>query len=102
MVAIVSSDHGTVEKWLYPDGTIDTGHTDSHVPFILVHTDRDISLREEGELADIAPTVLELMGIPQSPYMTGQFTNKKHIPATHRSIRGKNPTRPAFDSRRLG
>ena len=72
MVAIVSSDHGTVEKWLYPDGTIDTGHTDSHVPFILVHNDRDISLLEEGELADIAPTVLELMGIPQSPYMTGR------------------------------
>ena len=71
MIAIVSSDHGTVEKWLYPDGTIDTGHTDSHVPFILVHSNHGISLREEGELADIAPTILDLMGIPQSPYMTG-------------------------------
>ena len=71
MIAIVSSDHGTVEKWLYPDGTIDTGHTDSHVPFILVHSDRNISIREKGELADIAPTVLDLMGISQSPYMTG-------------------------------
>ncbi len=72
MVAIVSSDHGTVEKWLYPDGTIDTGHTDSHVPFILVHSNHDISLREGGELADVAPTVLDLMGISQSPYMTGR------------------------------
>ena len=72
MIAIVSSDHGTVEKWLYPDGTIDTGHTDSDVPFILVHSDRNISLREKGELADIAPTVLDLMGISQSPYMTGR------------------------------
>ncbi|MGZ3634574.1 MAG: alkaline phosphatase family protein [Syntrophales bacterium] len=72
IVAIVTSDHGTVEKWLYPDGTVDTGHTDSHVPFILVHSNRDISLREQGELADIAPTVLDLMRIPQSPHMTGR------------------------------
>ncbi len=72
MVAIVSSDHGTVEKWHYPDGTIDTGHTDSHVPFILVHSNRDISLRKRGELADIAPTVLDLMRLPQSPRMTGR------------------------------
>jgi 2,3-bisphosphoglycerate-independent phosphoglycerate mutase len=77
VVALVSSDHGTVEKWLYKDGTIDTGHTDSHVPFILADNDRDISLREEGELADIAPTVLELMGIPQSSYMTGRSLIKK-------------------------
>ena len=77
MIAIVSSDHGTVEKWLYQDGTIDTGHTDSDVPFILVHSNSDISLREKGELADIAPTVLELMGIPQSPHMTGSSLIKK-------------------------
>jgi 2,3-bisphosphoglycerate-independent phosphoglycerate mutase len=83
IIAIVSSDHGTVEKWLYPDGTIDTGHTDSLVPFILVHTNHDISLREEGELADIAPTILNLMGIPQSPYMTGssliKSSSRRHI-----------------------
>jgi 2,3-bisphosphoglycerate-independent phosphoglycerate mutase len=36
VVTIVTADHGTAEKWLYPDGTIDTGHTDSPVPFILV------------------------------------------------------------------
>ncbi|MGC9976277.1 MAG: alkaline phosphatase family protein [Syntrophales bacterium] len=77
MIAIVSSDHGTVEKWLYPDGTVDTGHTDSHVPFILVHSNHDISLREKGELADIAPTVLDLMGLPQSPHMTGSSLIKE-------------------------
>jgi 2,3-bisphosphoglycerate-independent phosphoglycerate mutase len=83
MIAIVSSDHGTVEKWLYPDGTIDTGHTDSDVPFIIVHRDRNISLSEKGELADIAPTVLDLMGISQSPYMTGSSLIKN---ASRRSI----------------
>jgi 2,3-bisphosphoglycerate-independent phosphoglycerate mutase len=77
MIAIVSSDHGSVEKWLYPDGTVDTGHTDSHVPFILAQNDSDISLSEQGELADIAPTVLELMGVPQSPHMTGRSLIRK-------------------------
>ncbi|HUH66650.1 MAG TPA: alkaline phosphatase family protein [Syntrophales bacterium] len=72
VAVIVSSDHGTVERWLYPDGTIDTGHTDSPVPFILAGSDRKLTLREGGELADIAPTVLDLMGIPKSPFMTGR------------------------------
>ena len=70
---IVSADHGTVEKWLYPDGGIDTGHTNSPVPFILLHQhDHDISLREGGELEDVAPTILDLMGIPIPPCMTGR------------------------------
>ena len=38
--AIVTADHGTVEKWLYPDGAVDTGHTNSPVPFVLL-ADRD-------------------------------------------------------------
>jgi len=91
VIAIVSSDHGTVEKWLYPDGTIDTGHTDSDVPFILVHTDRNISIREKGELADVAPTVLDLMGISQSPYMTGSSLIKnaawQRIQSSRKEIR---------------
>ncbi len=72
ITAIVSSDHGTVEKWFYPDGAVDTGHTDSPVPFILIHRNyTEISLREGGELRDIAPTVLELMNIPKPAHMTG-------------------------------
>jgi 2,3-bisphosphoglycerate-independent phosphoglycerate mutase len=81
VVAIVTSDHGTVEKWYYPDGSIDTGHTDSPVPFVLVHsTAGKVSLREGGELADIAPTVLELMGIRQPDHMTGRSLLRKHPP----------------------
>jgi len=72
LTAIISADHGTAEKWLYPDGVVDTGHTDSCVPFILAHLNHhDIILRSEGELADIAPTVLDLMGIPKPSVMTG-------------------------------
>ncbi|HVO67968.1 MAG TPA: alkaline phosphatase family protein [Syntrophales bacterium] len=72
LIAIVTADHGTVENWLFPDGTIDTGHTTSPVPFILVDQNRkNISLRKGGELADVAPTVLDLMDIPKPVRMTG-------------------------------
>jgi 2,3-bisphosphoglycerate-independent phosphoglycerate mutase len=72
---IVTSDHGTVEEWLYPDGTINTGHTRNPAPFILADFRRGgkiPTLRAEGELADFAPTVLELLGLPRPAEMTGQ------------------------------
>lgn len=73
---IVTADHGTVEKWLYPDGTIDTGHTTSQVPFILVEPDKEtsskIKLRKKGELSDVAPTILEILGIEKPKTMTGK------------------------------
>ncbi len=79
LVAIVTADHGTVEKWLFPDGAIDTGHTDCPVPFILVdHNQKNISLREGGELADVAPTVLDLIDIPKPASMTGRSLMKNH------------------------
>lgn len=80
VTALVTADHGTVEKWYYPDGSIDTGHTDSPVPFVLVVPDGDArgessatpDLRPGGTLIDVAPTVLDLMGIPKPDVMTGQ------------------------------
>jgi 2,3-bisphosphoglycerate-independent phosphoglycerate mutase len=71
VTAIICADHGTVEKWLYPDGAINTGHTDSPVPFILIQGHQDIKLRKGGELTDIAPTILQLMDIPKPNVMTG-------------------------------
>jgi 2,3-bisphosphoglycerate-independent phosphoglycerate mutase len=70
VTAVITADHGTVEKWLYPDGAIDTGHTDSPVPFIVVSPD-GLSLRDGGALTDVAPTVLELLGLPTPDVMTG-------------------------------
>jgi 2,3-bisphosphoglycerate-independent phosphoglycerate mutase len=72
---LVTSDHGTVEEWLYPDGTINTGHTKNPVPFVLA----DFSLKspnlaeieKEGELADVAPTVLDLARLQKPAEMTG-------------------------------
>jgi len=70
MTVLVTADHGTVERWLYPDGAIDTGHTDSPVPFILIGP-QGSRLREGGELGDVAPTILQLFGLPKLPAMTG-------------------------------
>ncbi len=72
MTVIITADHGTVEKWLYPDGAVDTGHTDSPVPFIIIGPQEDISIRPEGELSDIAPTVLEMLGMDKPACMTGR------------------------------
>ena len=76
VVTIVTADHGTAEKWLYPDGTIDTGHTDSPVPFILVSPRAEEasswSLRNGGELTDVAPTVIDILEIYKPSAMTGR------------------------------
>jgi 2,3-bisphosphoglycerate-independent phosphoglycerate mutase len=73
---IVTADHGTVEEWLYPDGTVNTGHTKNPVPFILADfsgsEDGPVSLMPAGELADVAPTLLGLAGIAVPPEMTGR------------------------------
>jgi 2,3-bisphosphoglycerate-independent phosphoglycerate mutase len=76
VITLITADHGTAEKWFYPDGSIDTGHTNSPVPFILVAPEGEEpsswKVRPGGELYDVAPTILELMGIPKPPIMTGE------------------------------
>ena len=75
VITLITADHGTVEKWFYPDGSIDTGHTNSPVPFILVSPNGEDRIswkvRAQGELSDVAPTILELLGIPKPSAMTG-------------------------------
>jgi 2,3-bisphosphoglycerate-independent phosphoglycerate mutase len=71
--ALVTADHGNAEAMRHPDGTPHTAHTTNPVPFLLIDPrDRGRRLRGEGILADIAPTVLALMGLPQPPEMTGK------------------------------
>ncbi len=76
VIAVITSDHGSAERWLYPEGTIDTGHTDSPVPFLVVSPKEDElpswTLRPRGEMADVAPTILEILGLPQPNAMTGR------------------------------
>lgn len=73
---VVTSDHGTVEEWLYEDGSINTGHTRNPVPFIIadfyLEEPRRWIIKEQGELSDVAPTVLELLGLAKPPEMTGE------------------------------
>jgi len=73
VTTVLTADHGTVERWYYPDGAIDTGHTDSPVPFILVDPRQGhyVRLRQGGALTDVAPTVLDLLGLPQPLSMAG-------------------------------
>ena len=72
VAVLVTADHGTVEKWYYPDGTIDTGHTDSPVPLVLVAPHLPgVKVRDGGTLVDVAPTVLALLGVPKPASMTG-------------------------------
>ncbi len=89
---VVTADHGTVEEWLYPDGKINTGHTKNLVPFILsdesLFTNQGIKIKELGELADVAPTLLKLLGINQPEEMSGEslLLGKLEPPKKNRRI----------------
>src|SRR4051795_9138359 len=66
---IVTADHGNCDHMLEPDGSPNTAHSLNPVPLIV--TAERVSLRASGILADVAPTALELLGIPQPVAMTG-------------------------------
>ncbi len=69
--AIITADHGNADKMMEDDGSPFTAHTTNPVPAIVVGTDYK-KLREGGVLADLAPTMLQLMGLPQPKEMTGK------------------------------
>ncbi|MBE6859664.1 MAG: 2,3-bisphosphoglycerate-independent phosphoglycerate mutase [Ruminococcus sp.] len=69
-VALITADHGNADKMYEPDGSAFTAHTTNPVPFIVVG--EDCELREGGVLADIAPTILKLLDVPQPAEMTGK------------------------------
>jgi 2,3-bisphosphoglycerate-independent phosphoglycerate mutase len=70
-VCVVTADHGNADHMLEPDGSPNTAHSMNPVPLIV--TAAGVVLRERGGvLADVAPTVLELLGIAQPAAMTGR------------------------------
>ena len=69
---LITADHGNCEQMIdYKTGEPHTAHTTNPVPFILVTEDTSLKLKE-GKLADLAPTMLELLGIEKPKEMTGE------------------------------
>ena len=69
-VALITADHGNADKMVEDDGKPFTAHTTNPVPFCVIGY--DCKLREGGVLADIAPTMLEILGLPHPEEMTGK------------------------------
>ena len=71
-VMFICADHGNAEQLIdYETGEPFTAHTTNPVPFILVNAGEGISLMENGRLCDIAPTLLDLLGLVQPMEMSG-------------------------------
>ena len=69
----ICADHGNAEQLVdYETSEPFTAHTTNPVPFILVNYDSAYTLREGGCLADIVPTLIEMMGMEQPKEMTGK------------------------------
>lgn len=68
---LVTSDHGNADKMAEDTGEPFTAHTTNLVPFIIVQNSPSHRLKENGILADISPTILKLMGLPQPKEMDG-------------------------------
>lgn len=68
-IAMVTADHGNAEQMTQPDGSPMTAHTTNLVPFILCGAGTEL---RSGKLADIAPTILDVMGLQCPPEMTGE------------------------------
>ena len=69
----ICADHGNAEMLIDPEsGDPFTAHTTNPVPFILVNADPSYKLRENGVLADIVPTLIDIMGLEQPAEMTGK------------------------------
>ena len=72
---IITADHGNCDIMINEDGTVCTTHTTSLVPFII--TKKGIEVRDGGKLADIAPTILEIMQLPIPVEFNGETLIKK-------------------------
>lgn len=69
-ILVITADHGNCDIMINEDGTPCTTHTTNKVPFIV--TKDDIQLKDDGKLADIAPTLLHLLKIPVPVEMDGE------------------------------
>jgi 2,3-bisphosphoglycerate-independent phosphoglycerate mutase len=75
--ALVTADHGNCELMRNPDGSPNTAHTTNLVHFLYVAGDAGQYRLEDGILADVAPTLLQMLGLPQPKQMTGHSLLRK-------------------------
>ena len=68
---IIIADHGNADHALNEDGTPNTAHSLNPVPFVYVSANKDAKV-ENGVLADVAPSILHIMGMPQPAEMSGK------------------------------
>lgn len=69
----ITSDHGNAEEMLNEEGKPKTSHTTNRVPFVMVNSPKGYSLvKDGGVLGDVAPTILDVMGLSQPKAMTGR------------------------------
>ena len=69
-VVLLTADHGNADNAVNIDGTPNTAHSLNTVQFIVINA--GVEKVKDGKLADVAPTILKLMGIPQPAAMTGE------------------------------
>jgi 2,3-bisphosphoglycerate-independent phosphoglycerate mutase len=69
---VITADHGNSDHMLEPDGSPNTAHSLNPVPLIITLAGGPVTLRDGGVLADVAPTVLQLLGFEQPAEMTGR------------------------------
>jgi 2,3-bisphosphoglycerate-independent phosphoglycerate mutase len=67
---IITADHGNADNAVNADGTPNTAHSLNPVPFVVI--DKEVTRVKGGKLADIAPTILKILGIPAPADMTGE------------------------------
>ena len=70
VVLVVTADHGNADCMFDETGKVNTAHTTNPVPFAVC--EKGVRLKDGGKLADIAPTILRIMGLPQPAEMTGE------------------------------
>ncbi len=75
---LITADHGNCEQMIdYTTGEPHTAHTTNLVPLVVISENQDIKLKDEGKLADLAPTILDLMNIEKPKEMTGETLIEK-------------------------
>ena len=71
-ILAITADHGNAEEKLDANGSVLTAHTTNPVPFVLVSREPYLGTLADGRLADVAPTLLPLLGLDVPPAMTGR------------------------------